>query len=117
MARLGDLPWRLAYQSRSGRPGTVWLGPGVEDVLAEEAARGASSVVVVPLGFVVEHLETLYDLDVALRAEAGRLGVRMARAATVRDHPAFIAAVGEAVLRAVREAGWRLPGKESDEQR
>lgn len=117
MAGVGDLPWRLAYQSRSGRPGIEWLGPGVEEVLAEESARGVSSVVVVPLGFVVEHLETLYDLDVALQAEAARLGIRMMRAATVRDHPSFIAALGGAVIRAIEEAGWKPSPREDDHVR
>jgi protoporphyrin/coproporphyrin ferrochelatase len=90
MSRLGDLPWRLAYQSRSPRPGVRWLGPEVGQVLDEEAAAGRDSVLVVPLGFVVEHLETLYDLDIELKARAEGLGLLYRRAMTVQDHPSFI---------------------------
>lgn len=93
----GGLGWRLGYQSRSERPGVHWLEPEAAAVLAEEAAGGRGPVVVVPLGFVAEHLETLYDLDVALRAEAERVGLPMERAGTVQDHPAFVAALAEAV--------------------
>jgi protoporphyrin/coproporphyrin ferrochelatase len=90
MALLGDLPWRLAYQSRTPRPGVRWLEPEVGEVLEQEAAAGRESVVVVPLGFVVEHLETLYDLDVDLAGRAQALGLRFARAETVQDDPSFV---------------------------
>jgi ferrochelatase len=115
MTRLPDHAWRVAYQSRSGRPGTEWLGPGVEDVLAEEAGHGRHRVVVVPLGFVVEHLETLYDLDMALKAESERLGMRMTRAGTVRDHPAFVAALAAAAEKAAVESGWEGAPREEAE--
>lgn len=97
MTRLGDLPWRLAYTSRSGRAGVEWLEPDAEGALAEEAAAGRREVVVVPLGFVSEHLETLYDLDIALAGRAAQLGVAFRRAQTVQDAPQFIAALGAAV--------------------
>jgi ferrochelatase len=98
MERLGDHPWRLAYQSRSLRPGVRWLEPDISAVLEEEALAGRGSVVVVPLGFVVEHLETLYDLDIDLRERAASLGIDFARAATVQDHPLFIEALVDVVL-------------------
>lgn len=97
MTRLGDLPWRLAYTSRSGRPGVEWLQPDAEQALAEEAAAGRRDVVVVPLGFVSEHLETLYDLDIALAGRAAELGLVFHRAQTVQDASQFIAALGAAV--------------------
>lgn len=100
--RLGGLPWRLAYTSRSGRPGVTWLEPDAEGALAEEAAAGRSDVVVVPLGFVSEHLETMYDLDIALAARAAESGVVFHRAQTVQDAPGFIAALGAAVTERVR---------------
>lgn len=105
MALIGRLPWRLAYQSRSDRPGVEWLGPDAADVLAEEAAAGRREVVVVPLGFVSEHLETLYDLDVALAGRATELGMSFRRARTVQDAPRFIEALGAAVTQQVVEAG------------
>lgn len=101
---LGVRTWRMGYQSRSERPGTEWLGPDVGEVLEEEAAAGRESVIVAPLGFVAEHLETLYDLDIALAAEADRLGLAMERAGTVQDHPAFIRALAGAVVEGFRSA-------------
>jgi protoporphyrin/coproporphyrin ferrochelatase len=105
MGRVGHLPWRLAYQSRSDRPGVEWLGPDAADALAEEAAAGRREVVVVPLGFVSEHLETLYDLDVALAGRAAELGLGFRRARTVQDEPRFIAALAASVTQRVIEAG------------
>jgi ferrochelatase len=105
MALVGHLPWRLAYQSRSDRPGVEWLGPDAGDVLAEEAAAGRREVVVVPLGFVSEHLETLYDLDVALAGRAAELGVGFRRARTVQHSPRFIEALAAAVTQRVVDAG------------
>ena len=99
--RLGERPWRLGYQSRSSRPGVSWLGPDTGDVLREMAVAGHRAVAVVPLGFVAEHLETLYDLDLELAGRAGELGIAMARAATVQDHPAFIGTLAQAVVAAV----------------
>ena len=105
MALVGRLPWRLAYQSRSDRPGVEWLGPDAADVLAEEATAGRREVVVVPLGFVSEHLETLYDLDVALAGRAAELGLGFRRALTVQDSPRFIEALAAAVVQQVVEVG------------
>ena len=111
VARLGPFSWRLAYQSRSSRPGMEWLGPDVETVLSEEAAAGCRRVVVVPLGFVAEHLETLYDLDIALAARARDLGVDMERAATVRDSPLFVASLVQAVAASFASPGRRAAGR------
>lgn len=97
VARLGDVPWRLGYQSRSRRPGLRWLGPDAAQVIQEEAAAGRRAIAVVPLGFVVEHLETLYDLDVELRSVAEGAGLRWSRALTVQDHSLFIEALTAAV--------------------
>jgi len=87
----------VAYQSRSGSPQVPWLGPDVNDHLAEVAARGVGAVVISPVGFVSDHLEVLFDLDVEARATAERLGLRMARAATAGTHPAFVSAIRELV--------------------
>ena len=62
--------WRLAYQSRSGPPSVPWLGPDIGDQLAELAARGAPAAVVIPAGFVSDHIEILFDLDTEA-AQAG----------------------------------------------
>ena len=89
--------WQLAYQSRSGNPRDPWLEPDVNDVLRALAAAGARDAVVAPIGFVCDHVEVLYDLDVEARATADGLGMRLARAGTVGDHPAFVAALVDTV--------------------
>lgn len=101
LERVGERAWRLGFQSRTSRPGVTWLGPDTDQVLREMAVAGHRTVVVVPLGFVAEHLETLYDLDIDLQGLAVELGVRVVRAATVQDHPAFIAALADVVREAL----------------
>lgn len=91
----GTRRWSIAYQSRSGSPRDPWLEPDVRDVIREHAARGVRDIVVSPIGFLCDHVEVLYDLDVDARAVADALGVRMARAAALNDHPSFIRALAE----------------------
>jgi protoporphyrin/coproporphyrin ferrochelatase len=75
-------PWTLVYQSRSGPPSQPWLEPDVSDHLAELAKSGVQAVVVVPVGFVSDHMEVLHDLDVEAAEVASSLGLAYARAAT-----------------------------------
>src|SRR5437667_91898 len=98
--QLGRPRWQVAYQSRSGSPREPWLEPDVNDALRALVADGARDVVVVPVGFVCDHVEVLYDLDVAARATAGSLGLGFARASTVNDHPLFIQMLAEVVAAA-----------------
>ena len=93
----GDRPWRLVYQSRSGPPSVPWLGPDVCDHLAELAGAGAPGAVLVPVGFISDHLEVVYDLDVEAAAAAARLGLPLARAATPGTHPQFVSMITELV--------------------
>jgi ferrochelatase len=95
--RVAHPRWTLAYQSRSGSPQDPWLEPDVNDVLATLHADGVRDVVLVPIGFLCDHVEVLYDLDVEARETAARLGVSLARATTVTDHPAFIAMLAELI--------------------
>ncbi len=95
--RLNRSRWSLAYQSRSGSPDEPWLEPDISDVLRELAAERAGDVVVVPIGFVSDHVEVLYDLDIEARRLADTLGLRLHRAAAVNDHPAFAAMLAELV--------------------
>ncbi|MGJ9412515.1 ferrochelatase [Aeromicrobium sp. CF4.19] len=88
----------LVYCSRSGSPRTPWLEPDVNDHLEALAADGVESVVVVPVGFISDHMEVIYDLDTEAKATAERLGLRFVRADTPDDHPAFVAMVRELVL-------------------
>ena len=92
-----ERPWRLAYQSRSGPPAVPWLGPDICDQLANLAAGGAPAVVVVPVGFVSDHVEVLYDLDIEAAQAAERLGLPMARAATPGTDPRFVSMITELI--------------------
>src|SRR5207248_6312691 len=75
---VGD--WSVVYQSRSGPPQVPWLEPDVGDHLEHVAARGIRNVVISPIGFVSDHLEVLYDLDIEARERADELGLEMTRA-------------------------------------
>jgi len=83
--------WSIAYQSRSGSPREPWLEPDVGDVLDRLAAEGERHAVAVPIGFVADHVEVLYDLDVEARQRAAARGLTLHRAAAVNDHPQFVA--------------------------
>jgi len=96
----GDSPWMLAYQSKGMRPGE-WLGPDLADVMAAAAAAGIKAVVVSPIGFATEHMETRYDLDVVEADRASGLGIEFARGAAPNSHPALVGAVSSAVVRAM----------------
>jgi ferrochelatase len=85
--------YALVYQSRSGPPQVPWLGPDICDHLRVLHERGARAAVVAPIGFLSDHIEILYDLDVEAREVAGVLGLDLVRAETVGTHPAFVAAV------------------------
>jgi len=95
--RLGHARWSVAYQSRSGSPRESWLEPDVTSVLRRLAADGERHAVVVPIGFVCDHVEVLYDLDVEARRVATAAGLSLHRAAAVNDHPEFIAMLAELV--------------------
>ncbi len=97
--RLGHDRWSIAYQSRSGSPSEPWLEPDIGRVVRELARDGAQDLVIVPIGFVVDHVEVLYDLDVEAREIAERSGIRFHRARAVNDHPAFIAMLADLVAR------------------
>jgi ferrochelatase len=88
---LGDGGWGLAFCSRSGPPHQPWLGPDVNDRVVELGREGAAAVLVVPIGFVSDHLEVAYDLDVEARDTAGRVGLPFARAATPGTDSRFVA--------------------------
>ncbi len=89
----------LVYQSRSGAPGQPWLEPEILEYLREVKARNlASAVVLAPIGFISDHMEVLYDLDVEAQQLCNSLGLPMMRAKTVGVHPKFIAMIRELIL-------------------
>lgn len=92
--RAGRASWQLVYQSRSGPPAQPWLEPDIADWLRQERPR---DVVVVPLGFISDHMEVAYDLDTEAARLAQELGIHMVRAGTAGTHPKFIAMIDELV--------------------
>ena len=93
----GTHPWTLAYQSRSGPPSQPWLEPDIRDHLGELSRSGTKAVVVVPVGFVSDHMEVRHDLDVEAAETADSLGLAFARAATPGSHPRFVSMITELV--------------------
>ncbi len=96
LRRTQPLRARMAYQS-AGRTEEPWLGPTLEDTLEELAEAGEKAVLVVPFGFISDHLELLYDLDIEAKETATRLGMPFERAESLNTDPAFIDAMAHAV--------------------
>ncbi|MBK0418118.1 ferrochelatase [Leucobacter sp. CSA1] len=96
----------LAYCSRSGDPRVPWLEPDVNDLLEELAAAGERKVVIAPIGFISDHMEVAYDLDIEAAETAAGLGIQAARAATVGVRETFVSGIVDMIVeRAARERG------------
>ncbi len=93
--------WDLVFQSRSGPPQVPWLEPDVNDHLRSLHASDVIAVCLVPLGFVSDHMEVVFDLDTQAAETARELGLTMARAATAGTHPAFVRALADQVRSAL----------------
>src|SRR5215207_9200207 len=93
----GGARYRLAWQSRSGPPHVPWLEPDILDELDHLHASGVEEVIVVPIGFISDHLEVLFDLDVEAQNRAQQLGMNMIRVATVGTDPVFVATIRELI--------------------
>lgn len=96
--RLELVNWDFAYQSQ-GMTGDTWLGPTVESMLDRYADQGVREVVVDPIGFVCDHVEILYDIDILFRGYAAERGISLSRPETLNDSPLFIAALAEVANR------------------
>jgi ferrochelatase len=96
-AKLQHPRWSLAYQSRSGRPTDPWLEPEIGQAIRDLAAHGEKQIVVAPIGFVCDHVEVLYDLDIEAKKIATDLGVNLIRASCPNDHPTFIRMIAEII--------------------
>jgi ferrochelatase len=97
--------WRFAYQSAGATP-DPWLGPDVQDVITETAKTGSASILLVPIGFVCDHVEVLYDIDVECQALARRLGIQLERTRSLNDDPGLVGAVATVVRAAAAQRGW-----------
>ena len=93
---LGHRAWRMAYQSKGGGP-EEWVGPDVESVLTELSKEGVQRVLIVPIGFVSDHIEILYDIDIIYREKAKSLGMKLKRTTSLNFSEKFIEALSAIV--------------------
>ena len=93
-----QVPWRLVYQSRSGPPSMPWLEPDINDAIAELPARGVRAVVIVPIGFVSDHMEVLWDLDNEAMQTAEENGLVAIRVPTPGVQHAYVSGLVDLVL-------------------
>ena len=96
----GELDWKLGYQSKGLAPGE-WLEPTVESILENLPGEGYKNVLIVPIVFVSDHVETLYDIDIVYRQQAEFLGLNFNRSKSLNDSPEFIEALSEVVMEAI----------------
>ena len=102
----GRSDWELVYQSRSGRPDDPWLEPDICDYLRLAPLKSA---ILCPVGFLCDHVEVLYDLDVEAAAVCRERGIRMARAEAVNVHPRFIDALSDTVAETYERYDRNIP--------
>jgi protoporphyrin/coproporphyrin ferrochelatase len=101
--------WHLVYQSRSGSPRQPWLEPDIGDFIEQQQGHSKfKDVIVVPIGFISDHMEVLYDLDTELAQRCERLDINIVRAATVGTHPRFVKMVRELIVERTSDAPQRL---------
>lgn len=96
-----DITGRLCFQSRSGP--VKWLSPSTPAMLEKLAAEGCKNVLMVPISFVSDHVETLYEIDILYREQAKSMGIRLERTESLNARPAFIAGLKELVVDACRD--------------
>jgi ferrochelatase len=94
--RLGEVDWMFSYQS-AAHTGEPWLGPQLEDVVVGLAKEGYKHALVAPIGFVCDHVEILYDIDIEARQIAEEHGLHLERIESMNSDPLFIQAVVDAV--------------------
>lgn len=102
--------WDLAFQSRSGPPTQPWLEPDISSHLRTLKTKGVENVVIAPIGFVSDHMEVIYDLDIEAKRTAAEIGLSIARAATAGTHPLFVKMVRELLLEKTENAPRRFLG-------
>jgi ferrochelatase len=98
------IKWHLSYQSKSGP--VKWLGPSTDEKLKELASRNIKNILIVPISFVSDHIETLYEIDILYMQMAKDLGINLKRTESLNTHPLFIEALKDIVIKNVKELGW-----------
>ena len=103
--RLGSRPHEFAYQS-AAISNDPWLGPDASEVMEQYAAAGKRHMLICPIGFVCEHVEILYDIDIVYQSLAKKLGVQLERIVMLNDSPKMIRGLAGLVRQTAQEAGW-----------
>jgi len=104
------IKWHLSYQSKSGP--VKWLEPSTDEKLNELAGEGVKDILVVPISFVSDHIETLYEIDILYKNIAEKLGIKVKRAPSLNTHPHFIEALKDMAGKSVKEMGWQSDAKQ-----
>lgn len=104
-AGLPDAQWSWSYQS-AGRSPEPWLGPQLQEYIPELAAQGIKNIVSVPVGFVCDHVEILFDIDIQAQAVAVACGVRLVRPSALNTDPAFMKQLADLITAKANEQGW-----------
>ena len=99
-----SIKWHLSYQSKSGP--VKWLGPSTEEKLKELAGRNVKNILIVPISFVSDHIETLYEVDILYMQMAKNIGINLRRTDSLNTHPLFIEALKDIVIKNMKELGW-----------
>lgn len=100
-----DIKWDLSYQSKSGP--VKWLVPTTEEKIRELAGKGVGNLLVVPISFVSDHIETLYEIDILYKGLADKLNIKLMRAESLNTSPLFIDALKDIIVMKIKEIGWQ----------
>lgn len=103
-AELPDVEWQLVYQSRSGPPTQPWLEPDINDAIGEHATAGATTIVMVPVGFVSDHMEVMWDLDTEAMETCEEHGVTGVRVPTPGVDPVYVSGLVDLIEERLRGA-------------
>jgi ferrochelatase len=104
ITKIIPIKWHLSYQSKSGM--VKWLEPPTDEKLKDLAAEGIKNILVVPISFVSDHIETLYEIDILYKNLADKLGLTLKRVDSLNTHPTFIGALKDMVKQSLVETGW-----------
>ena len=103
--RVGLRAWHFAYQC-AGATAEPWLGPEAGALMTELAGKGHRDFLIVPIGFVSDHVEVMYDVDIVYQDLAGRLGVHLERTPSINDDPLLVATIAELAHDTSAGRGW-----------
>jgi ferrochelatase len=104
LTKIIPIKWHLSFQSKSGP--VKWLEPSTDEKLKELAAEGIKNILVVPISFVSDHIETLYEIDILYKNLAEKLGITLKRVDSLNTNPIFIEALKDLVIKSAKEKGW-----------